>query len=150
VVRQRSSLLFDFFAAGGQVRELLRRTMAGSPLTADEYGVYSGVFEFEPITPSDLALTVGMRPTTLTHYLIDMRERRHLDEQVNPEDGRSKLLRLTDSGRSTHRAANRTFEVAYSAFLSRIADEPSVKDALLEIEAAAREAADEIDVSVSG
>ncbi len=121
--------------------------MAGSPLTADEYGVYSGVFEFEPITPTDLALTVGMRPTTLTHYLIDMRERGHLDEAVNPDDRRSKLLRLTDSGRATHRAANRKFEVAYFAFLSRIGNEPSVKKALLDIETAAREAADEIDPS---
>lgn len=144
MTRQRSSLLFDFFAAGGQVKELLRRAMADSPLTADEYGVYSGVFEFEPITPSDLAQTVGMRPTTLTHYLIDMRDRGHLDEAVNPDDGRSKLLRLTESGRATHRAANRKFVVAYFAFLSRIADEPSVKRALLVIEAAAKDAADGI------
>ena len=121
--------------------------MVGSPLTADEYGVYSGVFEFEPITPSDLALTVGMRPTTLTHYLIDMRERGHLDEVANPEDGRSKLLRLTDSGRATHRAANRKFEVGYSAFVSRIGDEPAVKRALLEIEAAANDAAEEMEPS---
>jgi DNA-binding MarR family transcriptional regulator len=144
VTRQRSSLLFDFFAAGGQVRELLRRAMNDSPLTAEEYGVYSGVFEFEPITPSDLALSVGMRPTTLTHYLIDMRDRGHLDEALNPDDRRSKLLRLTDSGRATHRAANRTFEGAYRAFVARIGDTDSVKRTLLEIEAAARDAADEI------
>ncbi len=119
--------------------------MVESPLTADEYGVYSGVFEFEPITPTDLALTVGMRPTTLTHYLIDMRERGHLDEVANPEDGRSKLLRLTDSGRATHRAANRKFVVGYFAFVSRIENEPAVKSVLLEIEAAARDAAEELD-----
>jgi DNA-binding MarR family transcriptional regulator len=141
---QRSSLLFDLFAAGGQVKELLRRAMADSPLTADEYGVYSGVFEFEPITPTDLALAVGMRPTTLSHYIIDMRRRGHLHEAVNPQDGRSRLLRLTDSGRQTHREANRTFEVAYLRFVSRIQDEAAVKDALLRIESAAREAAEDL------
>jgi DNA-binding MarR family transcriptional regulator len=132
--------LFDFFAAGGQVRELLRHAMAESPLSADEYGVYSGVFEFEPVTPSDLALTVGMRPTTLTHYLIEMRERGHLEEEINPLDGRSKLLRLTESGRATHRAANARFEVAYRAFFARIGDADAVKRALLNVESAARDA----------
>jgi len=121
--------------------------MSESPLTAEEYGVYSGVFEFEPITPSDLALTVGMRPTTLTHYLIDMRERGHVDEAVNPEDGRSKLLRLTNSGRATHRAANRKFVVAYLTFVSRIRDEAAIKDALLQVESAAREAAEDLGYS---
>jgi DNA-binding MarR family transcriptional regulator len=141
---QRSSLLFDLFAAGGQVKELLRRAMADSPLTADEYGVYSGVFEFEPITPTDLALAVGMRPTTLSHYIIDMRQRGHLHEAVNPEDGRSRLLSLTDSGRQAHRVANRTFEVAYLRFVSRIEDEATVKDVLLKVESAAREAAEDL------
>ncbi len=119
--------------------------MVESPLTPDEYGVYSGLFEFGPITPSELAMAVGLRPTTLSHYIIDMRERGHLHETVNPLDKRSRLLSLTDSGRIAHRAANRTFEVAYRAFVARIDDEQSVKRALLGIEQAAREAADDIE-----
>jgi DNA-binding MarR family transcriptional regulator len=114
--------------------------MAESPLTADEYGVYSGVFEFEPITPSDLALTVGMRPTTLTHYLIDMRERGHLLEVRNPADGRSRTLSLSESGLAAHRAANREFEKAYRGFISRIGDADAVKRALVNVESAARDA----------
>ena len=143
--RIRSSLLFDLFAAGGQVRELLRRQMAESHLTPEEYGVYSGLFEFEPITPSDLAETVGMRPTTLTHYIIDMRSRGHIREETNPADGRSRLLRLTESGHAAHRAANGFFMVAYEAFVRRIADVAKVKEALLEVEQAAREASAEIE-----
>ena len=146
--RVRSSLLFDLFAAGQQVRTLLVEAMRGSPLPPDEYAVYSGIFEFAPITPTQLARVVGMPPTTLSHYLRDMRERGHVDETRNPRDGRSQLLTLSADGFAAHRGANQFFMRAYSLFVVGIDDEARVKDSLRAIEEAARHAASEARTTV--
>lgn len=135
--RKRSSLLFDLFAASQQVRSLLASAMDGSGLRPDEYAVYSALFEFEPMSPTDIAATVGMPPTTVSHYIRAMRERGHLREVPNPQDTRSRLLSLTAAGRRAHRRANVAFEEAYARFVAEIGDEQGVKAALLDVEAAA-------------
>jgi DNA-binding MarR family transcriptional regulator len=136
----RSSLLFDLFAASQQVKTLLTRAMAGSGLRPDEYAVYSGLFEFGPISPTELAQVVGMPPTTLSHYIRHMRERRHLVEQRKPTDGRSRALSLSPAGLAAHRRANRAFEVAYASFVARIRNKAALKAALETVETAARDA----------
>jgi DNA-binding MarR family transcriptional regulator len=136
----RSSLLFDLFAASQQVRTLLTRGMAGAGLRPDEYAVYSGLFEFGPIAPTELARVLGMPPTTLSHYIRRMRELGHLVEQRKPSDGRSRALSLSPAGLAAHRRANRAFEVAYAAFVARVPSAPSVKVALETVEIAARDA----------
>ena len=134
---KRSSLLFDLFAANQRVRSLVTAAMDGAGLKPDEYAVYSALFEFEPISPTEIAATVGMPPTTLSHYIRAMRERGHLDERRNPQDSRSRVLTLTVSGRRAHRRASRAFEQAYRRFMDGIGDEAEVKAALAQIEAAA-------------
>ena len=136
----RSSLLFDLFAANQQVKTLLTRAMAGAGLRPDEYAVYSGVFEFAPIAPTELAAVVGMPPTTLSHYIRHMREAGHLVEQRDAADGRSRALSLSPTGHAAHRRANRAFEVAYAAFVRRIGNEARIKSALGTVETAARDA----------
>lgn len=135
--RKRSSLLFDLFAANQRVRSLLTAAMEDAGLKPDEYAVYSALFEFEPISPTEIAATVGMPPTTLSHYIRAMRERGHLDERPNPQDSRSRVLSLTVSGRRAHRRASRAFDQAYRRFMNGIGDEAEVKAALAQIEAAA-------------
>ena len=55
----RSSLLFDLFAANQRVRSLLVTAMDGAGLKPDEYAVYSALFEFEPMSPTEIAGFVG-------------------------------------------------------------------------------------------
>jgi DNA-binding MarR family transcriptional regulator len=142
--QRRSSLLFDVFASSQRVKSLLTAAMADSPLTPEEYAVYSGVFEFGPIAPTELAAVVGLPPTTLSHYVVAMRERSHIAEWRNPLDGRSRKLTLTETGLAAHRAANRVFERAYGLFAARVADQDQVKAALEAVERAAAEALDEL------
>lgn len=142
--RSRSSVLFDLFAASQRVRTLLAAAMEGCGLGADEYAVYSSLLEFEPLTPSEMARVVGMPPTTMSHYVRDMRERGHVREEPNPRDGRSRMLRLTSSGRAAHRRANAAFEEAYSRFVARLPDAAAVKLGLEAIEAAAEAALAEL------
>lgn len=139
-MRQRSSLLFDVFAASQQVKSLLTRAMAGAGLRPDEYAVYSGLFEFGPIAPTELATVVGMPATTLSHYIGTLRERGHLAERRDPHDGRSRTLSLTASGLAAHRRAGRAFSRAYEVFLARIEDPLTVKALLEAVERAARNA----------
>ena len=135
--RPRSSLLFDLFAASQRVRSLLVSAMDGAGLKPDEYAVYSALLEFEPLSPTEMAQVVGMPPTTMSHYVREMRERGDVEEEPNPRDGRSRMLRLTPSGRAAHRRANRAFEEAYSRFVAHIARPEDAKAALEEIESAA-------------
>jgi DNA-binding MarR family transcriptional regulator len=137
VERRRSSVLFDLFAASQRVRTLLVAAMDGSGLTPDEYAVYSALLEFEPLSPTEMAQVVGMPPTTMSHYVREMRERAHVEEEPNPRDGRSRMLRLTASGHTAHRRANLAFEEAYSRFVVHLGKPEDAKRALEEIEAAA-------------
>jgi DNA-binding MarR family transcriptional regulator len=142
--RSRSSLLFDLFAASQQVKSLVGAAMEGAGMGADSYAVYSALFEFEPLTPTELGRVVGMPATTVSHYIRAMRERRHIDEARNPSDSRSRILTLTVSGRVAHRRASLAFEEGYRRFVARISDPAETRRALLEIEQAAAAALEQL------
>jgi DNA-binding MarR family transcriptional regulator len=112
----RLSLLFELFAAEQRVRTLIGRAMADVELRPDEYAVYSVLFDEGPHTPTDLARRVGMPPTTMSHYVRSMLERRHAVRQVVPTDRRSFELALTDTGLAVHAEASRAFNEAYDRF----------------------------------
>ena len=135
--RDRSSILFDLFAASQQVRSLLAAAMEGCGLRADDYAVYSALFEFEPLTPTELGRVVGMPPTTVSHYIRALRERGHLEEARNPADSRSRMLTLSRTGRAAHRRASLAFEEAYRRFVAHIGDPVATKGTMTEIEEAA-------------
>jgi DNA-binding MarR family transcriptional regulator len=114
------SLLFELFAASQRVRSLLGDAMADAGLTPDEYAVYSVLVDRGPTTPSQLASAVGMPPTTMTHYVRAMLDRRHVQRRPHPDDGRSVLLALTRSGRTAHTRAAAAFEEANIRFLAEL------------------------------
>jgi DNA-binding MarR family transcriptional regulator len=53
----------------------------------------------EPITPTELALESGLRPTTLRDLVGQMVDRGHVERRQNPQDGRSHFFVVTRSGR---------------------------------------------------
>jgi DNA-binding MarR family transcriptional regulator len=107
--------LFDVFALGQEVRTLLGAAMRDAGLRADEYAVYSVVFEARTTTLTLLARTLGMPVTTAADYLRSMSARGHIQKSINPSDQRSHLLALTAAGKRAHQRANRSFERAYQA-----------------------------------
>jgi DNA-binding MarR family transcriptional regulator len=106
------SLLFDVFVVHQRVRALLSRTLSGSDLRADEYAVYSVLFERGPLTPTQLAASLTMPVTTTLDYLRVMRRRGHVGRARNPADGRSYTVSLTTEGLSAHRRTNAAWNVA--------------------------------------
>ena len=105
------SLLFDVFVVHQRVRALLARTLAGSELRADEYAVYSVLFERGALTPTQLAAGLAMPVTTVLDYLRVMTRRGHIGRARNPVDGRSYTVSLTAEGLRAHRSTNALWEV---------------------------------------
>lgn len=135
------SLLFELFAASQRVRTLLEHAMAAAGLTPDEYAVYSVLVDRGPSTPSRMANAVGMPPTTMSHYVRAMLQRRHAQRRPNPEDGRSVLLALTRSGRGAHARAASAFEEANGRFLDELRrSDRDVRSVLRAVNSAAAQA----------
>lgn len=105
------SLLFDLFVLNQRVRRLMTAALANVALRADEYAVYSLLFEQAPLTASEMARRMGMPLTTVLDYLSAMDQRRHLRREPHPRDGRAQQLSLTIAGISAHRRTNRAWEV---------------------------------------
>jgi len=117
-----TSILFDVFALGQRVRALLQEAMRDAGLRADDYAVYSVVFEAEHVTLTELARQAHLPVTTAADYVRVMLARGHLTRLPNPADQRSQLLLLTADGRRAHRRAALRFEKAYQAFVAELGD----------------------------
>jgi DNA-binding MarR family transcriptional regulator len=124
------SLLFDLFVANQQVRQLVAASMTDAGMTPDEYAIYSALFEFGALSPTELGRTVGMPPTTVSHYVRTLRERGHVEEEPNAADHRSFRLSLSRSGLAAQRRAGRAFNQGYDRFLARLEDPARAKAAL--------------------
>ena len=105
------SLLFDLFVVNQRVRRLLSAALTDVSLRADEYAVYSLLFEQGPLTATEMARRMGMPLTTVLDYLRAMDDRRHLRRQRHPRDGRAQQLSLTIAGVTEHRRTNRAWEL---------------------------------------
>jgi DNA-binding MarR family transcriptional regulator len=117
----RLSLLFELHAASRQAGELIRAAMEGSPLTPEEYAVYSVLFDEGPHAPTELARRVGMPPTSMSHFVRQMLERGHAARAPAPADRRSYRIVLTESGLRAHGAASAAFAEANARFLGALA-----------------------------
>ncbi|HEX6507134.1 MAG TPA: MarR family winged helix-turn-helix transcriptional regulator [Chloroflexota bacterium] len=105
------SMLFDLFVLNQRVRRLVTAALEDVPLRADEYAVYSLLFEQGPLTATEMARRMGMPFTTLLDYLKAMDARGHLRRQPHPRDGRAQQLSLTLAGVTEHRRTNKAWEV---------------------------------------
>ena len=140
-VSSGSSLLYDVFLLSRAVDELLAADLAGAPLTAYEYAVYSHIYESRATTPTTMARALGVPATTVSDWLRAMTSRGHVTRSPSEIDRRSFELRLTTDGRRAHRATNRRFERAYARFLTNLPVPPEeVHDTLVAAITAARAA----------
>jgi DNA-binding MarR family transcriptional regulator len=127
----RLSVLFEVFAASRQVGELLASAMASSPLTPEEYAVYSVLFDEGPHAPTELARRTGMPPTSMSHFVRGMLERGHAERAPDPADRRSYRIVLTRTGLEVHEAASRAFAEADQRFARALAADEEEARAIL-------------------
>jgi DNA-binding MarR family transcriptional regulator len=130
--------LFELFAASRATSELLAAAMADSPLTPEEYAVYSILFDEGPHTPTELARRTGMPPTSMSHFVKGMLERRHAERSPAIADRRSYRIVLTPAGGRAHAAASAAFAEADQRFIRALAvDEEDARAVLRAIGRAA-------------
>jgi len=93
------------------VRRLLTAGLTDAPLRADEYAVYSLLFELGPLTATEVGRRLGMPLTTVLDYVRQMDARGHLRRERHPRDGRARQVELTIAGVSAHRETHAHWEV---------------------------------------
>jgi DNA-binding MarR family transcriptional regulator len=118
-------VFFEAYALNQSIRRLLAGAMADSPLTPEQYAIYSAIFEDEQITPTRMAERLGAPLTTVMDHVARLERLGHVRRTVDPRDRRATLVTLTANGLAAHRTANRYFERAYADFASAL----SVDDA---------------------
>ena len=134
----RLSVLFELYAATGAARTLVAAAMVGSPLTPEEYAVYSILFDEGPHAPTELAARAGMPPTSMSHFVRRMLDRGHAERATSPDDRRSYRIVLTDAGLTAHAMASRLFAEADDRFVRALAlDEEDARATLRAIGRAA-------------
>ena len=139
------SILFELYAASRSVGELVAAAMADSPLTPEEYAVYSILFDEGPHAPTELARRTGMPPTSMSHFVRGMRERGHAERSPAIDDRRSYRVVLTPAGMRAHAAASVAFAEADQRFIRALAvDEEDARSILRAIGRAATVAHDRL------
>ncbi|MEO5940737.1 MAG: MarR family transcriptional regulator [Candidatus Limnocylindrales bacterium] len=149
----RLSVLFELYAASRAVGELVANAMADSPLTPEEFAVYSILFDEGPHAPTELARRAGMPPTSMSHFVRGMLDRGHAERSPAIADRRSYRIVLTPAGQRAHATAGAAFAEADQRFIRALAvDEEDARAALRAIGRAAtvareRLSADSVDVT---
>ncbi len=106
------SPMYFLFGASQRVNALLADSLAGAPLDAAGYALYSALRETQPTSPTDLARHLGMPVTTVLDLVKGLQRRDHAVRLRNPRDRRSYLLRLTEAGEAVHDETERFFSAA--------------------------------------
>jgi DNA-binding MarR family transcriptional regulator len=135
------SLLFDLWVVSHLISGALDDVLAdASGLSAEEFGFYSLLRRFGPVTLTQVVRWTAMRPTTVSTLVRRLQQRGHVEQRPNPADGRSRLLALTPSGEAAHAAAAATFFAATRTLAAVLGpDEPQQRAVLQRLDAALRE-----------
>jgi DNA-binding MarR family transcriptional regulator len=103
---RRGSILLKAWTAAQRVNLLITRALHAEDAWTPHYALLSMVAIAEPVTPTELARLMGLRPTTASDYVEQLVELGHVQREPNPEDGRSYLLTVTGAGWDAFNRAN--------------------------------------------
>jgi DNA-binding MarR family transcriptional regulator len=129
------TLLLDVWFIVNLTGNLLDDALRPVGLTGDEFGMYSLLYSFGPLTQTQISRWTGLAATTVSGIVRRIAGRRHVVDAPNPDDARSRMLELTKEGvRVT---------IAGAQVLATIA--PRLADTLGTGESAVRAALDDLD-----
>jgi MarR family transcriptional regulator for hemolysin len=110
VSRGRASVVLELHSADRLIRTLMLEEMARLGLQPSLFAILSLIGLHQPITPSDLAVESGVRPTTMRDFVNEMVAAGHVKRVANPDDRRSHFLELTPAGEEFARSASRAVD----------------------------------------
>jgi DNA-binding MarR family transcriptional regulator len=99
------SMLFDVWLVMHAMTSLIDDALASTELSGDDFGLYSLLRGYGPVTPTQISRWTGMRPTTVSQALKRLNARGHGEQASNPDDGRSYLIGLNAAGVAAHSTA---------------------------------------------
>lgn len=102
---------FKLRQLGRRISQRYDEELAKAGLKTTQFSLLSCVLRLGPIRPSDLARTMAMDASTLTRNLKPLIHAGWVELGAG-EDGRSRLVRITDSGRDKRVDAQRRWRVA--------------------------------------
>jgi DNA-binding MarR family transcriptional regulator len=133
VRRQREiSVLFDVWLLMHLVSGMLDQALAEHGLSGDEFGLYSLLRGFGPVTPTQIARWTGMPATTVSAALRRLTARGHMERMPHPDDGRSYLVMLSDSGVAAHAGAASSFRTAAARVSDALGHDETAQRAVLQ------------------
>lgn len=93
--------------------------MASTGLKTSQYSLLSHIAKLQPVRPADLARHMALEPSSLTRNLQPLVAQGWV--VVGPgQDGRSREVRLTDTGRAKRSEAQRAWKRAQLSFNDRL------------------------------
>jgi DNA-binding MarR family transcriptional regulator len=117
------SLLFDLWLINHMVEGAFDDALAaGSGLSGEEFGFYSLLRRFGPVTPGRISRWTAMPATTVSATVRRLVQRGHVEQRPNPADGRSRLVALTSAGVTAHTAAAEVFWAATRPLAAALQD----------------------------
>jgi DNA-binding MarR family transcriptional regulator len=125
-------VLLDVWLVMHLVSGLLDQALAGHGLSGDEFGLYSLLRGFGPVTPTQIARWTGMPATTVSAALRRLTARGHLRRVPHPQDGRSYLVGLSESGAAAHTGAAAAFRSVAGRVSQALGDDEATQRAALQ------------------
>jgi DNA-binding MarR family transcriptional regulator len=117
---RRLSLLYQLYLTSQASRALMRRAMAASDMSGEEYALFSYLYANGARTLTQAAGDIGLPITTLATLMAPAIAAGHVEKVTHPRDRRARLLRLTEAGRSRLEAAIPAFSAGYGALLEEL------------------------------
>jgi DNA-binding MarR family transcriptional regulator len=144
----RPNVLFQSFVNSQLLRTLMERRFDAHGAAVGDFGLYSALGIWGPITPTELANRVGMRPTTLSSALNRLERRGHVRRERHPDDGRSRLVELTPAGAARWKAGWPPLQESIEQVVGELGEEhEDVAERLRRFEQALRSALDDPAIS---
>ena len=145
---RRLSLLYQLYLASQASRRFMKLALAGSPMSGEEYALYSYLHANGPRTQSQAARDLGIPVTSLATLLAPRLADGQVQRRPHPRDGRAHLLSLTETGEAALQRAIAPFSAAYRRILERLdeagADLESLFSSLALLRTATEQATDEL------
>lgn len=117
------TLLLDIWVLARLAGAAMDDAVAPSGLAGREFVLYALIDSLDGATPTELARRSGVPATTISKMLRRMSDRDHVVEEENPEDARSRLLRLSGAGDAALDAAQEGFAALTADVVAGLGDE---------------------------
>ena len=132
-VKLEPGLFLQPFVISQLVGTVLEDVVDGSGISASEFAVTSSINILGSVTPTELARTLGLSPTTLSAMIDRLVRKGEVSRARHPADGRSFVLELTPQGTATNARLGRRFRQVISEVRGHLDGDPDAVLAALRL-----------------